>query len=109
MSCTRPKLIDYLSNFTGQDPVDAVVCPFAQDAGAGMGLPVFGLFVIGLLGVGLSVRAQHPGPVLVAGILSAGLFAASLPGIALKLFALVMFFGIAGVGLYLYQRSQSAL
>lgn len=111
MSCNRPQLIDYLSNFTGQDPINAVVCPFAQSGGggAGMGLPVFALFVVGMLGIGLSIRAQHPGPVVVAGMLSAGLFAASLPGIALKIFALVMFFGIAAVGLYLYQQSQSAL
>lgn len=109
MSCNRPELIDYLGNFTGQDPINAVVCPFAQDAGAGMGTGVFALFVLGMLGLGLSIRAQHPGPIMVAGILSAGLFAASLPGIALQIFALVMFFGIAAVGLYLYQQSQSAL
>lgn len=111
MPCSRPELIDYLANFTGQDPINAVVCPFAQSSGngAGMGLGAFSLFVIGFLGLGLAIRTQHPGPILVAGVLSGGLFAMSLPGIALKIFALVIFFGIAGIGLYLYQTAQSSL
>lgn len=111
MPCTRSELTGYLANFTGTDPLDAVICPFTQSAGggAGMGLGVFSLFVIGFLGLGLAVRTQHPGPILVAGMLSAGLFAASLPGIVLKITALVFFFGIAAAGLFLYQRAQTAL
>lgn len=109
MACNRGSLADYLANFTGQDPINAVVCPYAQDAGAGMGMGVFSLFVIGMLGLGLTVKTQHPGPILVAFILSAGLFAASLPGIALKIAALVLLIGISAVGLYLYQQAQTSL
>lgn len=111
MSCTRPSIADYLANFTGQDPINAVVCPFAQSGGggAGMGMGVFALFFIGVLGLGLTVKNQHPGPLLVAMMLSAGLFATSLPGIALKIAALVLLFGICAIGLYLYQQAQSSL
>lgn len=111
MACTRAKLIHYLDNFTGQDPIDAVICPFVQSSGggAGMGLEVFSLFVIGSMGLALTIRAQHPGPILIAAILSAGLFATSLPGIALKIAALVLFFGIAGIGMILYRRAQTSL
>lgn len=111
MACNRSNLIDYLSGFTGQDPINAIICPFAQSSGggAGMGLPVFAMFVVGFLGLGLSIRAQHPGPVLVAGMLSMGLFATALPGIVLKVAALVFFFGIAAMGMYLYQRARTSL
>lgn len=109
MACDRSSLHEYLANFAGRDPLDAVICPYTQDAGAGMGMPVFALFVIGFLGLGLTVRTQHPGPILVCGILSAGLFAASIPGIAAKIFALVLFFGISALGLYLYQQAQTSL
>lgn len=109
MACSRSSLHEYLSNFSGSDPIDAVVCPFTQEAGAGMGLPLFSLIVISSLGLGLTVRTQHPGPIMVCGILSAGLFATSLPGIGAKIFALVMFFGISAVGLYIYQQAQTSL
>lgn len=111
MACNRAELSDYLANFTGQDPLNAVICPFVQSSGggAGMGLEVFSLFIIGAMGLGLTIRAQHPGPILIAGMLSAGLFATSLPGIALKITALVLFFGIAALGLFLYQQAQSSL
>jgi len=108
MSCTRPKLIHYLQNFTGQDPLDAVVCAYRASEGAGMG-PVFGMMVFAGLGVGLSIRAQHPGPVLVAGVLSIGLFAASLPGAAIEIVAIVLVVGIAAAGLFLYISAQSRL
>ncbi len=109
MACDRAELHDYLGNFSGDDPVDSVVCPFTQDAGAGMDMPIFALIVIGGLGLGLTIRTQHPGPIMISGMLSAGLFAASLPGIAAKIFALVLFFAIAGLGLFLYQRAQTSL
>lgn len=109
MACEYGSLLDYLRHFNGQDPIRAVVCPYTSDAGAGMGMPLFGLFVIGGIFLALGVRAQHPGPILVAGILSIGLFAAALPGQAAQITALVLFFGLAGVILYIYQRSQSAL
>lgn len=111
MACNRGQLIDYLANFTGQDPINAVICPFAQSSGggAGMGLGVFALFTIGFLGIGLTIRAQHPGPLIVAMMLSAGLFATSLPGIALKIAAIVILFAIAAMGLFMYQRAQTSL
>lgn len=109
MACERSALHEYLGNFSGSDPIDAVVCPYTQEAGAGMGMPVFSLIVISFLGLGLTIRTQHPGPIMVCGILSAGLFAASLPGIAAKIFALVMFFGISAIGLYIYQQAQTSL
>jgi len=71
--------------------------------------PTFMLFVVGFLGLGLTVRTRHPGPVLVAGMLSAGVLAAGLPGAAAKIFALVLFIGFAAAGLYIYQRAQSSL
>lgn len=111
MPCTRPELADYLANFTAQDPINAVVCPFAQSGGggAGMGMGVFSLFFVGMLGLGLTVRAQHPGPLVVSLILSAGLFATSLPGIALKIGALVLFFFIGAMGMFIYRNAQNSL
>lgn len=109
MACDREELIDYLGNFTGQDPINAVVCPFTQDAGAGMGLPLFGLFFFSMLGLGLTIRTQHPGPIVVAGMLSAGLVAASIPGIGANIMALVFVFAIGALGLYIYQKAQRSL
>lgn len=111
MACSRGNITDYLANFTGQDPIDAVICPFVQSGGggAGMGMGVFALFFVGFLGVGLTIRTQHPGPLLIALMLSAGLFAASLPGVVLKIGALVLLVGIAAMSLFLYQRAQTSL
>jgi hypothetical protein len=111
MACDRPQLVDYLANFSGQDPIDAVVCPFVQSSGggAGMGMGVFGLFFIGFLGIGLTIRTQHPGPLVIALMLSAGLFATALPGIAVKIGALVLLFMITAVGFYLYQTAKGSL
>lgn len=107
--CNRPQLLDYVTNFTGADPVKAVACPFAQDAGAGMGLSVFSLLFFGSIGLGLSMRAQHPAPVLVAMMLTGGIAALSMPGIAMEIAALVLLFGIGALGIYLYARAQSSL
>lgn len=109
MACNRGNLTDYLGNFTGQDPLKAAYCPFVQDQGAGLGMPVFALFFFGFIGIGLSLRTQHPGPVIIAGMLSAGVVALSVPGIASKMLALAIFVFIAAAGLYLYQRAQSSL
>lgn len=89
--------------------INAIVCAFTSDMGTGMGMAVFMLLFIGPLGLAFSARVQHPGPILVVGIFSAGLIATSLPGIMAKLFALVLFFGIAAVGLIIYQRAQNTL
>ena len=82
MACDAANLPHYLKNFSGLDPVNAAVCPYAQSGGGGLGLgvPLFTLLVIGPLGLAMSVRAQHPGPVIIAGFLSVGAIAASLPG-----------------------------
>jgi len=107
--CDRSGLLDYLTNFTGDDPVKAATCPFVQDAGAGMGLAVFSLLFFGGVGLALSIRVQHPGPVLVSFMLTGGVAALSLPGRAVQLFALVFLFGIAALGIFLYQKAQSSL
>lgn len=109
MPCTRPELQDYLGNFT--IPSDAVVCPFVQDAGGGLGLglPLFALLFFGPLGLAMAVRIQHPGPIVVAGMLTIGAIAASLPGQAAQIAAIIMFFAIMGIGLYIYQRASSSL
>lgn len=107
--CNRPQLVDYLTNFTGQDPVKSVTCAFAQDAGAGMGLTVFSLFFFGGIGLALTARAQHPGPLVVAMMLTGGVVTFSLPGIAAKVAMLVMLFAISALGIYLYARAQSSL
>lgn len=109
MACNRTSLIDYLDNFTGNDPIDAVACAYAQDSGAGMGMPLFFMFVASFMGLALTVRVQHPAPVVVAGMLSAGLFAALMPGILSKIFALVLFFAVAGLGIFVYNRAKSEL
>lgn len=106
--CGQPELVDYLNFSTStQAPVKAVVCPFAQ--GAGMGIEVFSLFAFAAVGLGLTVRTRHPAPVLVASMLSAVVVTATLPGPAANLLALVLFFGISALGLYLYARAQSEL
>jgi hypothetical protein len=107
--CDRPELTDYLTNFTGQDPVKSAACPFVQDAGAGMGLTVFSLFFFGAIGLSLTARAQHPGPIVVAMMLTGGVATFALPGIAAKIAMLVLLFAISGLGVYLYARAQSSL
>lgn len=98
---------DALSNFSGQAPIDAITCPYS-DWALGMG-PLFIMFVVGFMGMAVAIRTRHPGPVLVAGMLSAGVFAASLPGIAAKIFAFVIFIGFSSISIYIYQRMQGAL
>lgn len=107
--CGKGNLTDYLSNFSGQQPIKAVVCPYAQDAGAGMGVGLFSLLFFGTVGLALSVRTQHPAPIAVAMMLSAGAIAFSVPGVAVEIAALVMLFTIAGLGIYLYRRAQTSL
>lgn len=105
--CNRPNLVDYLANFTR--PPKAIVCPFVQSDGAGMGMAVFSLFVFAGLGLGLTIRTQHPGPLLVAGILTVGTMTLTLPGLAAQIAALVLFFGISALGLYLYSKANRTL
>lgn len=100
-------LYEPLTNFS--QATDAAICPFTADAGAGLGVPLFGLFVFGFIGLGLTIRVQHPAPILVAAILSAGLVAGSIPGTGATILALVLFFGLSGLGLYLYKRAQTSL
>jgi len=109
MPCTSDSLLDYLRDFTGESPVDAVVCPLTQDAGAGMPMAVLSLFVFGFLGLALAIRVQHPGPIAVAVILSAGVVASTLPGIAAKILAIVVLFTLTAGGMYLYSRLGSSL
>lgn len=99
---------DALTNFSGTAPLDSITCTYSADYGLGMG-PSFALLVFGVMGLALTVRTQHPAPVLVTGMLTASVIAASVPGIAAKIFAFVVFIGFAAAGLVIYQRMQSAL
>lgn len=107
--CNEADLIDYLREFLGQDPVKAVTCAYSSDAGLGVGFTVFSLVLVGGLGMALTIRVQHPAPLLVVAIVAGGFFAASLPGIGAKILAILVFFGIAGAGLYIYQQAQAGL
>lgn len=107
MACNKQDLWGYLSDFGGRNPLDAVICPFVQ--GAGMGESVFALFVLSSMGLALTVRAQHPAPIVISLMLSAGLFATALPGGAIQIAAVVILITLAGAGLVIYQRSQRAL
>lgn len=108
--CNKTNVVDYLSNFSEpQAPVKAVTCAYASDGGAGMGLPVFALLVFGSVGLALTVRTGHPAPLVVASMLSAGALTFAVPGIAAKILTLVIFFTVAGLGMYLYQRAQNSL
>lgn len=111
MACTRPELIDYFTNFSGQDPIDAVICPYAQGSGggAGMGIGLFALFTLAPMSLALGIRTSHPAPFIVTMMLSAGLIAPALPGIVTKIAALVILFAIGVAGLAIYQRAQAAL
>jgi hypothetical protein len=111
MACDLTSLSGYLKDFTGLRPIEAVICPYAQSPGGGLGLgiPVFALVVLSPLMLGLAARVQHPGPVLVAMILLAGTFAAVLPGPAAQLGAIALFFGIISVGFIMYRRASNTL
>jgi uncharacterized membrane protein YczE len=99
---------DALGNFTGSAPIDAITCTYSADWGLGMGA-TFGLFVFGIMGLSLTVRTRHPGPVTIAGMLSAGVIATTIPGIAAKIMAFVLFVAFSAAGFMLYQRAQSSL
>lgn len=88
---------------------DAALCPFTSDAGLGIGIALMGLFVFGTLGMGLTIRTQHPGPLVPTAILSAGTVAAALPGPAISVLAFVLFLAIAAIGIYIYSRARSTL
>jgi len=45
-------LHDALSNFDAV--TDGVICPYTSGMGAGMGLPLFGLFVFSMVGLGFN-------------------------------------------------------
>lgn len=106
MACDKTHLYEYLSDFTGTRPLEAVYCAFSSDAGAGMGFTTFSLFFFGAMGLGLTIRTQHPGPILVAGILSAGVVAARVPSQGAKIMALVVFFGIVAIALLMYRSAK---
>lgn len=110
MACEDYNTIEgALQNMTGTAPLDAAFCPFAADYGAGMGEATFALFFFAFAGLGLTIRTQHPGPIMVAGVLSAAVVGSSVAGLGVEIFALVLFFGIAGVSLYIYQQAQQRL
>lgn len=107
--CGQPNLSDYLNfSSSAEAPVKAVVCPYVQ-GGAGMPPEVISLITFGSVGLALTVRVRHPGPLLVAFILTAGIAALSAPGQGINLLAVALFVGISALGLYLYQRAQSEL
>lgn len=103
MTCNKPELADYLTNFSGTDPLRVVYCPFVQDAGAGMGLTTFSMIFFGAIGIALTIRTQHPAPIVVAGILSAGVIAPQLPGGGARIFAVALFLAISAIGFVIYR------
>lgn len=107
MSCKDyDKLWEPLTNKS--EPItDAVICAYSD--GAGLGLGLFSMIVFSTIGLGLTIRTRHPGPVIIGGILSSAMMARVLPGIAGNILALVLFFGISGLGLWLYSRARSTL
>lgn len=107
--CGQSSLLEYL-NFSSSAvaPEKAAICPFIQ-GGAGMPPEVLTLFVFGPLGLALTVRVRHPAPLLVSGMLVGGVVALSAPSPGLSILALAFFVGIAGAGLWLYQRSRNTL
>lgn len=106
--CGQAELIDYFNFSTSaQAPVKTVVCAFTQ--GGGMGMTVFSMFFFGSVGLALTARTRHPAPLIVAGMLTIGVAALSIAGQAANIAALVLFFAITGLGLYLYSRAQSSL
>lgn len=106
--CEADSLAVYLTRFEGLDPVRAIYCPFVQDAGAGMGLTTFSLFLFGSIGLALTIRTQHPGPIVVAGMLSAAVVAPTLPSQGARIMAIVLFFAISALGFYIYRRANSS-
>lgn len=106
--CGQDELVDYLNFSTSpQAPVKVVTCSFAQ--GSGMGLVLFSMFFFGGIGLALMIRVRHPAPIVVAAMLTIGVAAASLPGQVVRIAALILFFAVAGLGIYLYQRAQTSL
>jgi hypothetical protein len=105
MACTKADLADYLSDFGGNNPMDAIACPFVQ--GTPITMATFSIFFFGAIGLSLTAKTRHPSPVIVASMLSAGVVATSVPGIGAKLMALALVFGIAGAGLIIYKRAAS--
>lgn len=107
--CGQPDVANYYNFSTSpQAPVKAVVCPIV-DGGAGMPLTIFSMFFFGAVGLALANRTQHPGPIVVAGILTAGVAAQSIAGQAAIILWIALFFAIAGVGIWLYSRANTSI
>jgi hypothetical protein len=111
MACDYSSLPDYLKDFAGLRPIEAIICPFSQSAGGGLGLGllVVSLVILAPLMLGLSIRVQNPGPLVVVMVLLAGTFAATLPGPAVQIGAIVLFFAIIFVGFVMYRKAQTSL
>lgn len=109
MACNKQSLAGYLKDFSGQRPLDAIICPFAGENGAGAGPEVFGLVVIGVIGMALAIRTRHPAPIVISGILSAGLFASLLPAGAATIYAIVLLAGLVAAGLFALRRFRGTL
>jgi len=97
--CTGGNLADYLDLANPQDLLRAVVCPFVQPEGLGMGMAAFAILVYGGVGLALTVKVRHPAPIIVSGMLLAGTFALALPGVGVRILAIVLFIGLSGLGL----------
>lgn len=107
--CGQPEVINYFNFSTSpQAPVKAVVCPFVQ-GGSGMPLTMFSMFFFGIIGLALANRVQHPAPVVIAAMLTASVAALSIHGQAASIFAIVMFFAIAALGVYLYAKANRSI
>lgn len=107
--CGQPNVVDYFNFSTSpQAPVKAVVCPIVQ-GGAGMPLTIFSLLFFGVVGLALANRIQHPAPLVVAAMLTGGVASLSIAGQGANILALVLFFAIAALGIYIYSKANSSI
>lgn len=107
--CGQAEVVNYFNFSTSpQAPIKATVCALVQ-GGSGVPLTMFSMFFFGIIGLALANRIQHPAPLIVAFMLTAGVAALSISGMAANVLAIVLFFGIAGLGIWLYSRANSSI
>lgn len=99
------ELWEYLADFTGQHPLDAILCFYTEP----IGLALFSMIVFGGAGLAMSIRTRAAMPTIVAFMFSATVIFAFVPDPAMRIGAALMFLALTVAGYILYQRSSSAL
>lgn len=109
MACSdHSKLWQHLADFDGNAPVDAVICSFTSDAGAGMGMPIFALLVFGGVGLAYSIYHQSVAPLFVAAIFSGPVFMALIPSPAVRIVVFFAVIALTVAGYTIYQRAHTS-